>query len=213
MIGNLRRECGGILSGLGLLLRGSRRSLCVGRSLLLRLGLLLLVLLLLLLARRTDRLRGEVSGRALREALAWGRVPAWRGRTVELRRGAGEAVRTGGRTEARVALWRRRVTVRRERWGLLWTLRTLGTAPLLLLLLLLLVGLREGALRTRWWCLRCARCAVGSCGLNEIMSASSLVIADGRCVVMYSSEGRQRSVHMVLRSRKMKMVYIRNVSS
>jgi hypothetical protein len=151
---------------------------------LLRLGLLLLlllvILLLLLLARRTDRLRREMSGWALREALSLGREPAWRRRTVELRRGTiGEAVRTSGRTETRVALLGWRVTVWRERWGLLRTLGTLRTAPLLLLLLLLLVGLGEGALRARWRCLRSAGCAVGSCGLNESMSAFSLVV-EGR---------------------------------
>jgi len=61
---------------------------------------LLLLVLLLLLARRTDWLRREVSGWALREALSWRRVPAWWGRTVKLRRSIWEAVRTSGRTEA-----------------------------------------------------------------------------------------------------------------
>jgi hypothetical protein len=197
LIGNLRSEGGSVLGRLGLLVRRSRRSLCVGRSLLLRLRLLLLlVVLLLLLARRTDGLGREMSGWALREALSWRREPAWRRGTVELgRRSVGEAVRTSGRTEARVALRRWRVTVWRERWGLLRALRTLRTAPLLLLLLLLLlIGLGEGALRTRWGSLRSTGCAVGSCGLHETMSASSLVLEGRRGVVMYGSEGRQRKV-------------------
>jgi hypothetical protein len=110
------------------------------------------LLLVLLLTRRTDRLGRELSRWALRrEALSWRREPSRGRRTVVVRRAIGETVRTSwGTTEARVALRRRRVSVRRERWGLLRALGTLRTAPLLLLLLLLLVGLRETTLRAGW---------------------------------------------------------------